>query len=195
MPIQPSAVLSTPSSVLKVSRQTTAIATVEATSGMNMILRKMPMPLSFRFRAAATARLMAIVGISVPTVKITVLRNATQNSGSWAKSRRKLSMPMNFGELNRSHRCRLRYKVNTNGNAMNTATAIRLGAMNIRPAAALRRRSAERRGLPTSTRTRSAQRAAARLSLTVPGVLRDTRTRSAQRAAARLSLTVPPEGR
>ena len=70
IPIQPSMMLSSPLSVLKTNCQTTAITTDEMASGIKTMVRKIPMPLTFRFSTPATTRLMTTVGTTVPTVKI-----------------------------------------------------------------------------------------------------------------------------
>src|ERR1700739_4092686 len=75
-PIQPSMMLSSPLLVLNTNCHTTAITTADTASGRKIAVRKMLMPLSFRFSAAATTTLMSMVGTRVPTVKITVLRSA-----------------------------------------------------------------------------------------------------------------------
>src|SRR6516165_4582134 len=103
-PIQPSMILSSPLSVLKTNCHTTAITTDEMASGRKTMVRKMPMPLTFRFSTAATTRLMTMVGTTVPTVKTAVLRIAIRNSGSDVKSSSKFFRPTNFGGLNTSHR-------------------------------------------------------------------------------------------
>src|SRR5690349_7822037 len=66
IPTQPSMMLSNPLSVLKTNCQTTAITTDEMASGRNTIVRKIAMPLTFRFRTPATTRLMSTVGTTVP---------------------------------------------------------------------------------------------------------------------------------
>src|ERR1700757_4095516 len=104
IPIQPSMMLSSPLSVLKTNCHTTAITTDEMASGRNTIVRKMPMPLTFRLSTAATTRLMRMVGTTVPTVNTAVLRIAMRNSGSDVKSSSKFFRPTNFGGLNTSQR-------------------------------------------------------------------------------------------
>src|SRR5271166_4818126 len=86
IPIQPNMMLSSPLSVLKTNCHSTAITTDEMASGMKTIVRKMAMPLTFRFNTAATTRLMMMVGTTVPTVKTVVLWTAMINSGSEVKS-------------------------------------------------------------------------------------------------------------
>src|ERR1700757_2478829 len=76
IPIQPSMILSRPLSVLKTNCQTTAMTTDEMASGRKTIVRKTPMPLTFRFSTPATTRLITTVGTTVPRVKIAVLRIA-----------------------------------------------------------------------------------------------------------------------
>lgn len=75
-PNQPSTVLNRPPSVLNMKPHTMVMAAVEATSGRNSTLRNNPIPLTFAFNAAATARLTTIVGTSVAAVKITVFASA-----------------------------------------------------------------------------------------------------------------------
>src|ERR1700722_8915485 len=100
IPTQPNMMLSSPLSVLKTNCHTTAITTDEMASGMKTMVRKIPMPLTFRFSTPATTRLIAMVGTTVPTVKTTVLRTAMRNSGSELKSCSKFAHPTNFGGLN-----------------------------------------------------------------------------------------------
>src|SRR5262245_48590363 len=102
MPIQPSMMLSSPLSVLKTNCHTTAITTDEMARGKKTMVRKTPMPLTFRFSSPATTRLMTIVGTTVPNVKITVLRMAMRNNGSEVNSSLKFFSPTNFGGLNTS---------------------------------------------------------------------------------------------
>src|ERR1700730_3904466 len=103
IPTQPSMMLSSPLSVLKTNCQTTAITTDEMARGRKTMVRKMPMPLTFRFSRPATRRLTTMVGTTVPTVKTTVLRMAMRNSGSEVNSSLKFFSPTNFGGLNTSH--------------------------------------------------------------------------------------------
>lgn len=84
--------------MLKTNCQTTAITTDEMASGRKTVVRKTPMPLTFRFSIAATRRLITTVGATVPTVKTTVLRTAMRNNGSDANSPAKFFRPTNFGE-------------------------------------------------------------------------------------------------
>lgn len=95
---------SNPLSVLKTNCHTTAITTEEMASGRKTIVRKMPMPLTFWFSTPATARLMATVGTTDPSVKITVLRIAIRNNGSELNRSVKFFSPTNFGGVNTSHR-------------------------------------------------------------------------------------------
>src|ERR1700733_4031033 len=82
IPIQLSMMLSRPLLVLKTNCQTTAMTTDDTASGRNTIVRNILIPLIFRLRTPATARLMRTVGTTVPTVYTTVLSNAILNSGS-----------------------------------------------------------------------------------------------------------------
>src|ERR1700751_2987915 len=104
IPIQPSMMLSNPLSVLKTNCHTTAMTTDEMASGRKTMVRKIPMPLTFRFSTPATTRLMRTVGTTVPSVKITVFRIAIKNSGSEVNSSSKFFRPTNFGGLKTSHR-------------------------------------------------------------------------------------------
>src|SRR6516165_4625268 len=116
IPTQPSMMLSSPLSVLKTNCHTTAITTDEIASGRKTIVRKIPMPLTFRFSAPATARLISRVGTTVPRVNITVLRIAMRNSGSEVKSSSKFFIPTNFGGLKTSQLWKLMYSENPSGN-------------------------------------------------------------------------------
>ena len=104
IPTQPSMMLSKPLSVLKTNCHTTAMTTDEMANGIKTMVRKMPMPLTFRFSTPATTRLTRMVGTTVPRVKMTVLRMAMRNSGSEVNSSWKFCRPTNFGGRNTSHR-------------------------------------------------------------------------------------------
>src|SRR6516165_4582526 len=97
IPTQPSMILSSPLSVLKTNCHTTAITTDEMASGRKTMVRKTPMPLTFRFSTPATTRLISRVGTTVPRVKITVLRMAMRNNGSDVNRSSKFFRPTNFG--------------------------------------------------------------------------------------------------
>ncbi|BBX59096.1 hypothetical protein MSHO_44410 [Mycobacterium shottsii] len=67
-PIQPRMMLSSPLLVSKTNCHTTAITTDEMASGRKTIVRKTPIPGTFRFSTAATTRLIRTVGTTVPAV-------------------------------------------------------------------------------------------------------------------------------
>src|SRR6201997_2859512 len=140
IPTQPSMMFSSPLSVLKTNCHTTAITTDEMASGRKTMVRKTPMPLTFRVSTPATTRLISRVGTTVPRVKTTVLRMAMTKSGSDVKSSSKFLGPTNFAGLNTSQLWKLMYSENASGNSMNTATAARFGATKRRPAQARRRK-------------------------------------------------------